>query len=185
MPHLHSLCVSAIPKVIIDPPSPGELPPNHHNRIPDIDGKRESTTIRPPVTQRRIFPYIPKSTTVKTTMKATTTTKAPLLPNRLTPPHKPAVSTRRPFVPTRKPAAPTRKPYIPPPPPPPVTPVDNTIQKEVTKQRGDVHSKNWLFFLGNGILVGLQVSFCTLFIQFSLNNNTMVVIHEDIWHLNY
>ncbi|KAI3353133.1 hypothetical protein L3Q82_019683 [Scortum barcoo] len=49
----------------------------------------------------------------------------------------------------RKPPAPTRKPYIPPRPvpptrppdqtPPPVTPVDNTIHKEVTKQRGDVH----------------------------------------------
>uniref|UniRef100_A0A8C4EGS9 Nephronectin a n=1 Tax=Dicentrarchus labrax TaxID=13489 RepID=A0A8C4EGS9_DICLA len=131
-----------IPKVVIDPPRPGKVPPNHHNRIPDMDQKR--TTTRPPVTQRRFF-----TTT-------TTTTKAPLPPKRVTPPpRKPAVPTRKPFVPTRKPLAPTRKPYIPPKPvaptrlaptPPAATPVDNTIQKEVTKQRGDVHSKIELFF---------------------------------------
>lgn len=143
MLHLHSLFISAIPKVVIDPPNPGKPPPNHHNRIPDMDEKRVTTTIRPPVTQRRIFPNIPKSTTAKTTTTPTTTTEAPLPPKRFTPPpRKPAVPTWKPLVPTRKPPAPTRKPYIPPPPPPPVTPVDNTIQKEVTKQRGDVHSKN-------------------------------------------
>lgn len=81
-------------------------------------------------------------------------------------PRKPVVPTRPPIIPTRRPPAVTRKPYVPPrrpaitspppptrrtppyvptrrPPPPkqpePVTPVDNTIEKEVTKQRGDVH----------------------------------------------
>lgn len=121
-------------------------PPNNHNRIPNIDGKRTTTTVRTPVTQKRIYPAIPKSTTAK--MTPTTTTKAPAPPRVVTPStRKPAAPTRKPFVPTRKPAAPTRKPYIPPPPPPPVTPVDNTIQKEVTKQRGDVHSKDELFIL--------------------------------------
>ncbi|KAM4584331.1 nephronectin a isoform 2-T2 [Odontesthes bonariensis] len=145
-----------IPKVVIDPPRPGKLPPNHHNHIPDKDHRRTTTTL-PPVTQKRFFPIIPKAPT-------TTTTKATPPPRRVTPPprrvtppprratpppRKPAVPTQKPFVPTRKPSIPTRKPYIPPrpvaptrqppPPPPPVTPVDNTIQKEVTKQRGDVH----------------------------------------------
>lgn len=148
--HLHSLIISAIPKVVIDPPRPGKLPPNHHNHIPDLDQKRTTTTIRTPVTQRRIFPVIPKSTTTTTTTTTTTMTKAPLPPKRATPPpRRPSVPTWKPFVPTRKP--PTRKPYVPPrpvaptrrpPSPPQVTPVDNTIQKEVTKQRGDVHSKN-------------------------------------------
>ncbi|XP_073327093.1 nephronectin a [Pagrus major] len=149
-----------IPKVVIDPPRPGKPPPNHHNRIPDMDQKRTTTTLRPPVTQRRIFPVIPKSTAATTTTTTTTTTtRAPLPPKRVPPPtRKPVVPTPKPFVPTRKPPVPTRKPYIPPrpvpptrlpprpvpptrlpPPPPPVTPVDNTIQKEVTKQRGDVH----------------------------------------------
>ncbi|XP_036971405.1 nephronectin a isoform X1 [Acanthopagrus latus] len=139
-----------IPKVVIDPPRPGKPPPNHHNRIPDMDQRRTTTTLRPPVTPRRIFPVIPKSTaaTTTTTTRAPTT-KAPLPPKRVPPPtRKPVVPTPKPFVPTRKPPVPTRKPYIPtrpvpptrlPPPPAPVTPVDNTIQKEVTKQRGDVH----------------------------------------------
>eukprot|EP00063_Salmo_salar_P090237 XP_014065072.1 PREDICTED: nephronectin-like [Salmo salar] len=65
---------------------------------------------------------------------------------------RPPVVTRKPYVPPRRPAItspppPTRRtpPYVPtlrPPPPKqpePVTPVDNTIEKEVTKQRGDVH----------------------------------------------
>lgn len=138
----------------IDPPRPGRLPPNHHNHIPDLDQRRTTTTIRPPVTPRKIFPIIPKlPTTPKTT--TTTTTKAPQPPKRVTqPPRKPVLPTQKPFVPTRKPSIPTRKPYIPtrtvaptrrpPPPLPPVTPVDNTIQREVTKQRGDVHSKKQL-----------------------------------------
>uniref|UniRef100_A0A3Q4AU46 Uncharacterized protein n=1 Tax=Mola mola TaxID=94237 RepID=A0A3Q4AU46_MOLML len=121
----------SIPKVVIDPPGVDELPPNNHNRIPNMDGKRTTTTVRAPVTQKRIFPVIPKSTTAKVTTTPTPTTKAPMPPRMVTPS-------------PRKPAAPTRKPYIPPPPPPPVTPVDNTIQKEVTKQRGDVHKSGYL-----------------------------------------
>lgn len=155
---LHSP-LSAIPKVVIDAPRPGYIPPNHHNHIPDRDEKRTTTT-RPPMTQKRIFPVITKATTAKatTTAKVTTITKATTTPKmtttstspttappptkRVAPPtYRPEVVTRKPFVATKKPPAPTRKPYIPPPPPPPVTPVDNTIQKEVTKQRGDVHSK--------------------------------------------
>lgn len=146
MLHLHCVIISAIPKVDIDPPRPGTLPPNHHNHIPDMDEKRVTTTIRPPITQKKIFPVIPKSTTAKVTTTPTTTTTAPLPPKRITPPLRQSpVPTQKPFVPTKKAPAPTRKPYIPPPPPPPVTPVDNTIQKEVTRQRGDVHSKNNLF----------------------------------------
>ncbi|KAM9856574.1 nephronectin a isoform 2-T3 [Aulostomus maculatus] len=131
-----------IPKVVIDPP----LIPIHPNILPDLDQRRTTTTTRPPVTQRRIFPIIPKTTTPATT---TTTTKAPLPPKRATPPpRQPSVPTRKPIIPTRKPPTTTRKPYITPrpvaptrrpPTPPNVTPVDNTIQKEVTKQRGDVH----------------------------------------------
>uniref|UniRef100_A0A8C7YFV0 Nephronectin a n=1 Tax=Oryzias sinensis TaxID=183150 RepID=A0A8C7YFV0_9TELE len=134
-----------IPKVVIDPPRPGKVPPNHHNLIPGFDHKRTTTT-RPPVTQKKVYPIRPKSTT-----------KAPLPPSKVTPsPRKPAVPTRKPFVPTRRPSIPTRKPLITPKPaaptkppltPPPVTPVDNTIQKEVTKKRGDVQSKNWTFIL--------------------------------------
>uniref|UniRef100_UPI003AAA2326 nephronectin-like n=1 Tax=Centroberyx gerrardi TaxID=166262 RepID=UPI003AAA2326 len=146
-----------IPKVVIDPPRPGHPPPNHHNRIPDLDHRRTTTTRRPPVTPRRIDPVVPKTTTAATTTSTTTTTttKAPLPPKRITPApgkplvptRKPSVPTRKPFIPTRKPPVPTRKPYVPPrpavptrpAPQPEVTPVDNTIQKEVTKQRGDVH----------------------------------------------
>ncbi|CAI5680546.1 nephronectin a isoform X1 [Oreochromis niloticus] len=133
-----------IPKVVIDPPRPGKVPPNHHNHIPDLDQQRTTTT-RPPVTPKIIFPILPPA--------ATTTTKAPrprVTPSQhkpLVPTRKPFIPTRKPFIPTRKPPVPTRKPYIPRPavptrpplPLPPVTPVDNTIQKEVTKQRGDVH----------------------------------------------
>ncbi|XP_071383394.1 nephronectin a isoform X1 [Centroberyx affinis] len=155
--HLYSLIISAIPKVVIDPPRPGHPPPNHHNRIPDMDHRRTTTTRRPPVTPRRIAPVVPKTTTAATTTSTTTTTttKAPLPPKRITPApgkplvptRKPSVPTRKPFIPTRKPPVPTRKPYVPPrpavptrpAPQPEVTPVDNTIQKEVTKQRGDVH----------------------------------------------
>lgn len=155
MLHLHSLIISAIPKVVIEPPRPGKLPPNHHNYIPDLDQKRTATTIRPPVTPKKILPIIPKPTAATTTTTTTTTTKAHLPPKRVTPPpRKPPVPTRKPFIPTRKPPIPTRKPYIPVvpitkliPTPPQVTPVDNTIQKEITKQRGDVQSKNYIFIL--------------------------------------
>uniref|UniRef100_A0A3Q2EHS6 Nephronectin a n=1 Tax=Cyprinodon variegatus TaxID=28743 RepID=A0A3Q2EHS6_CYPVA len=137
-----------IPKVIIDPPRPGKLPPNHHNHIPDSDDRRIST-VRPAVTSKKTFTTLPKS-------PATTTAKALPSPRRVTPPpNKPAVPTQKPFIPTRRPSIATRKPYIPPrpvyptrkpslPTPPPVTPVDNTIQREVTKQRGDVHSSGYL-----------------------------------------
>lgn len=138
--NLHSLVISAIPKVVIDPPRPGKQPPNHHNLIPDLDHKR-FPTIHPTVTPKKPIITIPKR-------PATTMTKAPLPPRRVTPPPpKPAMPTHKPFMPTRKPM---HKPYTPPkpvaptrgpPPSPPVTPVDNTILKEVTKQRGDVHSK--------------------------------------------
>uniref|UniRef100_A0A3B4FTE7 Nephronectin n=2 Tax=Haplochromini TaxID=319058 RepID=A0A3B4FTE7_9CICH len=138
-----------IPKVVIDPPRPGKVPPNHHNHIPDLDQQRTTTT-RPPVTPKIIFPKLPPT--------ATTTTKAPrprVTPSQhkpLVPTRKPFIPTRKPFIPTRKPPVPTRKPYIPRPavptrpplPLPPVTPVDNTIQKEVTKQRGDVHKSGYL-----------------------------------------
>ncbi|XP_014911235.1 nephronectin a isoform X1 [Poecilia latipinna] len=128
-----------IPKVIIDPPRPGKLPPNHHNHIPDLDHKR-ITTVRPPMTPKKTFPVVPKS-------PLTTTTEAPPAPRPITPlPRKPAVPTRKPFIPTQKPSIPTRKPFVPPRvvvptgKPPFVTPLpDNTIQREVTKQRGDVH----------------------------------------------
>ncbi|XP_019899474.2 nephronectin a isoform X3 [Esox lucius] len=135
-----------IPKVVIDPP---RFPPNHQNLIPDSD---TPTTIRPP---RRIAPTTPKPTTTTTTPPP-----PPPPPKRITPTaRKPAVPTRRPVTPTRRPSVVTRKPYLPPPitpappptrrtptvvptrrlPPQQVTPVDNTIEKDVTKQRGDVH----------------------------------------------
>uniref|UniRef100_A0A3P8YLB3 Nephronectin a n=1 Tax=Esox lucius TaxID=8010 RepID=A0A3P8YLB3_ESOLU len=144
-----------IPKVVIDPP---RFPPNHQNLIPDSD---TPTTIRPP---RRIAPTTPKPTTTTTTPPP-----PPPPPKRITPTaRKPAVPTRRPVTPTRRPSVVTRKPYLPPPitpappptrrtptvvptrrlPPQQVTPVDNTIEKDVTKQRGDVHSKSAYFFAG-------------------------------------
>lgn len=143
MLHLHSPIISAIPKVVIDPPRPGKPPPNHHNHIPDLD-HRSILTVLPTLPPKRPVTAVPK-------LPTTTMTKAPLLSGRVTPPpRRPAVPTRKPFIPTRKPmlkpyippkpVAPTRRP--PPPPPPPVTPVDNSIQREVTKQRGDVHSKS-------------------------------------------
>uniref|UniRef100_A0A3P9NI02 Nephronectin a n=1 Tax=Poecilia reticulata TaxID=8081 RepID=A0A3P9NI02_POERE len=133
-----------IPKVVIDPPRPGKLPPNHHNNIPDLDHQR-ITTVRPLMTPKKTFPVVPKS-------PVTTTTEAPAAPRPITPlPRKPAVPTRKPFIPTRKPSIPTRKPYVPPRvvvptgKPPLVTPLpDNTIQREVTKQRGDVHNSGYL-----------------------------------------
>lgn len=158
---LRACCFAAIPKVEIVPPHPGPPPPNHNNRIPDVDERRTTTTVRLPVTQRRIFPYVPRSTvraptTTTTTTTTTTITKAPLPPRRVIPPtRKPHIPTKRPVIPTRKPPVVTRKPYVPPPPPPPVTPVtpvDNSIQKEVTKQRGDVHSK---FVLTLHVLLGV------------------------------
>ncbi|XP_030644065.1 nephronectin a [Chanos chanos] len=140
-----------IPKVIIDPPRPGKTTPNNNNnKIPDTDHKRTTTTVRPAVTPKRIAPA------------TTTTTAAPPPPKRITPaPRKPSVPTRKPLIPTRRPPTPvTIKPYVPPqripvpaptkaptrkvptqkPRAPTITPVDNSINKEVTqKQRGDVH----------------------------------------------
>uniref|UniRef100_A0A665XD29 Nephronectin a n=1 Tax=Echeneis naucrates TaxID=173247 RepID=A0A665XD29_ECHNA len=140
-----------IPKVAIEPPRPGKQLPSYHNHIPDLDQRRTTTTTttthRPPVTPKRTFHFIPKSITTTTPTTAKTVTKAPLPPKRVTPPLlKPSVPTWKPFIPNRKPPVSTRKPYSPPRPavptrqalvPPPITPVDNTIQKEVTKQRGD------------------------------------------------
>ncbi|KAL1023806.1 hypothetical protein UPYG_G00046470 [Umbra pygmaea] len=105
-----------IPKVAIDPPRF----PNHPNIIPDTDRRRTTTTVRPPVTARRIATTTPKRTT--TTRKPMTTTTAP-----------PSSKKGHPHPPT-PPMVPTHRP-----PPKPVTPVDNTVEKDVTKQRGDVH----------------------------------------------
>uniref|UniRef100_A0AAZ3PZ82 Nephronectin a n=1 Tax=Oncorhynchus tshawytscha TaxID=74940 RepID=A0AAZ3PZ82_ONCTS len=139
-----------IPKVVIDPP---RFPPNHHNIIPDSDHKRTTTTIRPPMTAKRVAPTAPKRTTTTPKDDAPTPRK-PVVPTRppIIPTRRPPVVTRKPYVPPRRPTItspppPTRRtpPYVPtrrPPPPKqpePVTPVDNTIEKEVTKQRGDVH----------------------------------------------
>ncbi|XP_051940439.1 nephronectin a isoform X6 [Hippocampus zosterae] len=141
----------AIPKVAIDPPRPGKLPPSFHNHLPDIDQRRTTTTtLGPLVTHRRVFSVAPKTTTTATPTTPTTTAPRGKM---TTPPRKTSTQTRKPFVPTRKPPAPTRKPYVPPKPvtptrrttttipptPPRVTTVDNSIHKDVTKQRGDVH----------------------------------------------
>ncbi|KAJ3614451.1 hypothetical protein NHX12_018023 [Muraenolepis orangiensis] len=93
-----------LPKVSISPPRPGMLPPNHHNRLPDVDHRRTTTTLRPlpPVVVRK--------------------------PGRLP-------ATPAPAPPPPPPPGPTRRP----PQLPKVTAVDNAIEKEVTKQRGDVH----------------------------------------------
>lgn len=155
--HLHVLVIPAIPKVAIDPPRPGKLPPSFHNHLPDID-QRRTTTRGPLVTHRRVFTVAPKTTTTATPTTPTTTA-----PRRkmTTPPRKTPTPTRKPLVPTRKPPGPTRKPYVPPKPvtptrrttttipptPPQVTTVDNSIHKDVTKQRGDVHSKFSFVFL--------------------------------------
>ncbi|XP_057698639.1 nephronectin a isoform X6 [Corythoichthys intestinalis] len=131
-----------IPKVAIEPPRPGKLPPSYHNHLPGIDQRRTTTTQRPALTHRWVFTIPPKTTT---TAAPTTTTAAPKR-KTTTSPRKPA--TQKPFVPTRRPPAPTRKPYVPPEPetpaatpspPPQLTTVDNSIHKDVTKQRGDVH----------------------------------------------
>ncbi|XP_076831028.1 nephronectin a isoform X2 [Brachyhypopomus gauderio] len=142
-----------IPKVIIEPPRPGKIPPGNSNRIPDTDHKRTTTTVRPPVTSKRISPTSSPSTT-----------KAPPPPKKVfPPPKKPAIPTRSPPRPTpRPPAVVIPKPKIPPhqhtttqvptptqkvpliptrrPTSLPGTTVDNTIHKDITeKQRGDVH----------------------------------------------
>ncbi|XP_077380097.1 nephronectin a isoform X4 [Festucalex cinctus] len=139
-----------IPKVAIDPPRPGKLPPSYHNHLPDIDQRRTTTTQRPPVTHRRVFTIAPKTTT---TTAAPTTTTPTTPPRKTTTTTTTQTPTRKPFIPTKRPPAPTRKPYVPPkpvtptrrapattpPPLPQVTTVDNSIHKDVTKQRGDVH----------------------------------------------
>ncbi|KAG9344133.1 hypothetical protein JZ751_012615 [Albula glossodonta] len=136
-----------IPKVIIEPPRPGKEMPN--NKIPDTDHKR-TTTIRPPVTPKRISTTTttapPRKVTPAPTRKPAIPTRKPVIPTR-----KPFIPTRKPYIPTRKPFVPTRRPVVPTRPPvvptrPPVVPTraptipDNSIQKEVTqKQRGDVY----------------------------------------------
>ncbi|XP_045578842.1 nephronectin isoform X8 [Salmo salar] len=133
-------------------------PPMTAKRVAPTAPKRTTTTPKPTTT----------TTTTTTRAPSTTTPPPPPPPPRTMPPapRKPVVPTRLPIIPTRRPPVVTRKPYVPPrrpaitspppptrrtppyvptlrPPPPkqpePVTPVDNTIEKEVTKQRGDVH----------------------------------------------
>ncbi|XP_036809935.1 nephronectin a isoform X7 [Oncorhynchus mykiss] len=135
-------------------------PPMTAKRVAPTAPKRTTTTPKPTTTTT--------TTTTTTRAPSTTTLPPPPPPPRTMPPapRKPVVPTRPPIIPTRRPPAVTRKPYVPPrrpaitspppptrrtppyvptrrPPPPkqpePVTPVDNTIEKEVTKQRGDVH----------------------------------------------
>ncbi|XP_076120995.1 nephronectin a isoform X1 [Alosa pseudoharengus] len=139
----------AIPKVIIEPPRPGKIPPK--NRVPDADQTR-ITTLQPPVT-------IP--TIVKTTNSTVSTAVPP--PRRKTVPHKPPVPTRQSQRPTvRTPLLVTPKPHFRPwrppfpitkapsltnkvnptqwLPAPTITSLDNRISKVFTpKQRGDVH----------------------------------------------
>ncbi|XP_077575065.1 nephronectin a isoform X2 [Stigmatopora nigra] len=140
-----------IPKVAVEPP------PSYHNYLPGIDQRRTTTTTTqsPPLTHRWVFTIAPRTTTAPTMapMKRTTTmttSQKPMVPTRRppTPTRKPyVVPTRKPYVtPTRKPfVAPTRKPYVAPKPVttpsplPQLTTVDNSIHKDVTKQRGDVH----------------------------------------------
>ncbi|XP_046725028.1 nephronectin a isoform X7 [Silurus meridionalis] len=143
-----------IPRVIIEPPRPGKIPPGN-NRIPDTDKKRTTTTVQPPVTAKRISPSTP---TTKTPLKKITPTpKKPTIPTRKPPTtshklptvvtHKPHVTHHRPTTTiitttttttsttTKSPATTPRVPAT-----PPVTPLDNNIHKDNNeKQRGDVH----------------------------------------------
>ncbi|XP_061130461.1 nephronectin a isoform X5 [Syngnathus typhle] len=126
-----------IPKVAIDPPRPGKLPPSFHNYLPDVDLRRTTTTPRPPVTHKRVFTVAPKTTTIAVATappRVRTTTRKPLVPTR-----RPPAPTREALVPTKAPTPTRRAPATTPPPPPQVTTVDNSIHKDVTKQRGDVH----------------------------------------------
>ncbi|KAI5616873.1 nephronectin isoform X1 [Silurus asotus] len=145
-----------IPRVIIEPPRPGKIPPGN-NRIPDTDKKRTTTTVQPPVTAKRISPSTP---TTKTPLKKITPTpKKPTIPTRKPPTtshklpsvvtHKPHVTPHRPTTTiitttttttttsttTKSPATTPRVPAT-----PIVTPLDNNIHKDNNeKQRGDVH----------------------------------------------
>ncbi|XP_049577417.1 nephronectin a isoform X4 [Syngnathus scovelli] len=124
-----------IPKVAIDPPRPGKLPPSFHNYLPDVDLRRTTTTPRPPVTHRRVFTVAPKTTTIATPPpRVRTTTRKPLVPTR-----RPPAPTREALVTTKAATTTRRAPATTPPPPPQMTTVDNSIHKDVTKQRGDVH----------------------------------------------
>ncbi|CAB1327331.1 unnamed protein product, partial [Coregonus sp. 'balchen'] len=133
-------------------------PPMTAKRVTPTTPKRTTTTPKPTTTT---------TTTTRAPTTATPPPPPPPPPRTMPPaPRKPVVPTRRPIIPTRRPPVVTRKPYVPPrrppipspppptrrtppvvptrrPPPPkqpePVTPVHNTIEKEVTKQRGDVH----------------------------------------------
>ncbi|XP_062389252.1 nephronectin a isoform X7 [Sardina pilchardus] len=142
-------CNQAIPKVIIEPPRPGKIPPK--NRVTDAD-KTRIITLQPPAT----IPTIAKST------DSTVSTAVP--PHRKkTGPHKPLLPTRQSKRPTvRTPLLVTPKPHLRPwrppfsitkapslthkvnptqrLPAPTVTSLDNRISKVFTpKQRGDVH----------------------------------------------
>ncbi|XP_058241552.1 nephronectin a isoform X1 [Hemibagrus wyckioides] len=144
-----------IPKVIIDPPQPGKIPPGNNNRIPDTDEKRTTTTARPPVTSKRISPSTtPPSKIPLPPKKIIPTPKKPIIPTRKPPtlsPRPPVVVTQKPHVtPHRPTAATTTKAPAPTPrvpvvpsrrtPAPSDTPLDNNIHKDNNeKQRGDVH----------------------------------------------
>ncbi|XP_060782451.1 nephronectin a isoform X4 [Neoarius graeffei] len=129
-----------IPRVIIEPPQPGKLPPGNNNRIPDTDQKRTTTTVRPPVTARRISPSTPSSKTPSPPKKIIPTLKKPTIPT-----HKPPmISLRPPTIVTHKPQVTPRRPTTTKAPTPtprePVVPLDNNIHKNNNeKQRGDVH----------------------------------------------
>lgn len=169
----------AIPRVIIEPPRPGKIPPGSNNRIPDTDQERTTTTARPPVTAKRISPNTtpsyktpPPRKIIPTPKKPTIPTHNPHTPSPRTPTvvtHKTHVTHHHPTTTTTKAPAPTpRVPVVPPhrTPVPPVTPLDNNIHKDNNeKQRGDVHSKwsevwqNLFFFITFGCLSFFSHSF--------------------------
>ncbi|XP_030206623.1 nephronectin a isoform X1 [Gadus morhua] len=113
-----------------------------------------TTKASPPkrVTPVRHKPLVPTRRPFIPTRRPVIPTRKPVIPTRTPPavPHKPYVPPRR--LPAAPPPATAPPPPPPPPPParkvpvapptrraPPATPVDNSIGKEVTRQRGDVH----------------------------------------------
>ncbi|CAL8286689.1 unnamed protein product [Arctogadus glacialis] len=122
-------------------------------RVTPVRHKPLVPTRRPFIPTRK--PVIPTRKPVIPTRKPIIPTRKPVIPTRTPPavPHKPYVPPRR--LPATPPPATAPPPPPPPPPPapkvpvapptrraPPATPVDNSIGKEVTRQRGDVHSKS-------------------------------------------
>ncbi|KAA0721983.1 Nephronectin Preosteoblast EGF-like repeat protein with MAM domain [Triplophysa tibetana] len=134
-----------IPKVVIDPPRPGNNNKGG-NKIPDSDHKRPTTTNRPPVTAKRISATTTTTRTPPTKKIPTAITHRPLIPTRRPPvlvTPKPKIPTRLPptTITTKAPVVTAMVPIIPTPRPAitPVTPVDNSIKDNAQKQRGDVH----------------------------------------------